>query len=77
MFIRQAATHDSVAVSVYTDGSENADGVGFASVLSNQIIFGKLSPATLIFSVELRAVLTALAYMLRLLSRLFDLYYDS
>ena len=76
-FSAHSATHDHLSVPVYTDGSKSNSGVGFAAVFPNKTISGKLPPAASVFTAELRAILPAITYMLRLPQRNFIVYSDS
>ena len=73
---RHIAVHEDL-LPVYTDGSKSADGVGYAAMFSARTLSGRLPPAASIFTAELRAILSAATYMLRLQSHTLVLYSDS
>ena len=67
-------THDCA---IYTDGSKDGEGVGFAVVMGERTLKRKLPPQASIFTAELRAVLTALAMLIRCNNQSFIIYSDS
>ena len=76
-FNTHSIKHNITAVPVYTDGSKNAAGVGFAAVFPGKTISGKLPHASSVFTAELRAILPAVTYMLRLPQKEYVIYSDS
>ena len=74
--VRHIALHENL-LPVYTDGSKSADGVGYAALFHDRTLSGRLPPAASIFTAELRAILPAVAYMMRLHTHTFVLYSDS
>ena len=77
IFREHADTHNDATVPIYTDGSKSADGVGCAAVLPSRVLSARLPAAASVFSAELRAVLPALAFILRDSSPNYVLYSDS
>ena len=65
------------AYPVYTDGSKSEAGVGIAAIFPEKILASKLPAMASVFTAELRAILLALAYMLRLPNPNYVLYSDS
>ena len=63
--------------SIFTDGSKNADGVGYSAILPKSNLSGRLPAAASIFTAELRAILSPLAYILRLPDDEFTVFSDS
>ena len=76
-FLTHSAAHDESATPVYTDGSKRDDGVGFAAVLPHRTISGKLPAASSVFTAELRAILPAITFLIRLPQQGFIVYSDS
>lgn len=75
-FERHALVHYG-ALAVYTDGSKCDDGVGCAAVFPCRDITSRLPAAASIYTAELRAILSALAYMVRLKGVMFVIHSDS
>ena len=76
-FLTHSASHDDFETPVYTDGSKRDDGVEFAAGLPHRTISGKLPAASSVFTVELRAILPAVAFLIRLPRQDFIVYSDS
>ena len=76
-FLTHSASHDDSATPVYTDGSKRDDGVGFAAVLPHRTISGRLPAASSVFTAELRAILPAVTFLIRLPQQEFIVYSDS
>ena len=62
---------------VYTNGSKADDGEGYAMALLNRKIAKRASPFSSIYTAELKAILTAIAYFLRVDKGSFVIFSDS
>lgn len=76
MFYEHAQQHRD-SIEVYTDGSKSNDGASFAAVMPDKIIARRLPDAASIYTAELKAILVAVAYMVRYRRPVYTIYTDS
>ncbi|XP_069160418.1 uncharacterized protein [Procambarus clarkii] len=76
LFLEHFSSH-SRSVSVFTDGSKSADGVGYSVVFPDRTYMCRLPPETSIFTAELYAILYALRLLLSRCQSSFVVVVDS
>lgn len=75
-FLRHSEIHRT-CTEIYTDGSKTPDYVSYASVHPDRIISKKITITASIFTAELQAILSTMAYLIRSTGKEFIIYCDS